>query len=216
MAITLRSSAEARNAVATTHTVTTPAGAASGDVLYGIWFATQSAAWTVPAGWTSLINVDNITGSILVCRLVLSGSPDASYAATTSANETSWGLLTAWTGADTTTPEDVAASHLLNSIGTYTTPSLTTATDNAVLLCFWAQGANLTIVKDAATTAIDDGASSPSYAAAYEARPTAGATGTRTATGMTNANVCASVAIRPAAVAATPVPNAAMLMGIGI
>lgn len=217
MAIALRSSAEARNLATTTHTVTTPSGAASGDVLYGVWYCIASGAWAVPAGWTSLINTADATyGSMLVCRLVLAGAPDGSYAATTTGNETSWGIITAWTGVDTTTPEDVAAAYLQNASGTYTTPSITTATADAVLMCHWSQGLPVTITVDGATTLIDTGASGPSYGASYQTIASPGATGTRTATGMTTHNTCASVGIRPAAAVQQSTPNAAMLMGIGI
>lgn len=218
MAIGLRSSAEARNTGTTNHLVTTPSGAAIGDVLYGIWYAVGSAVWTAPSGWTPLINVDSATyGSILICRLVLSGAPASDYTATTAANESTWGLLTAWTGVDTTTPEDVATDSDQNALGTYTTPSIVTATAGAVLLCYWAQGANLAITVDGATTPIDAGALGPSYGASYEVIASPGATGTRTATGMNNNNTTASVAIRPyVAPPAGGVANSSMLMGIGI
>ena len=216
MAIALRSSDSARTVANTVHQVTTPAGAASGDVLYGIWNCATTATWTVPAGWTSLINTASSTyGSVLVCRLVLSGAPDASYSATSAVNETSWGLITAWTGVDTGTPEDVAAASSQNTLGTYTTPSVTTATADAVLLAHWSQQTPVTITVDAAVTAITSGASGPSFGAGYQTIASPGATGTRTATGMNAANTGCSVAIRPAAAAAGGRPNSLMLLGVG-
>lgn len=220
MAIALRASAEARNTATTTHTVTTPAGAASGDVLIGVWYANGSAAWTQPAGWTVLVNEDGAaSGSMLVCRLVLSGAPGGSYAATSAASETAWGHIMAFTGVDTTTPEDATATHSHNTSGTYTTPTITTVTNNAVLLCIWGRGANVTITVDGALTPIDNGAAGPAYATGYETIATAGATGTRTATGYTGDNFGASVAIRPAGGGGggTTLPaNSLALMGAGI
>ena len=59
MAIALRSSAEANTAADTTHTVTAPSGAASGDVLVGFWYCAEPDDWTGPSGWTSALVVSD-------------------------------------------------------------------------------------------------------------------------------------------------------------
>lgn len=218
MAIALRSSAEANTASDTTHTVTAPSGAASGDVLVGFWYCATTDDWTGPGGWTSALAVnDAVYGSFIVARKILSAAPDATYAATTTGAVDSWGIITAWTGANTTTPEDVSAASSTAS-DPYPAPSLTTATDGAAMICFYGENASPeTGTKAGTQTLIDDGTNAGvSYLASYELRATAGTTGTKAITGWSGSAQCASYALRPAAAAATAVPNAAMLMGIGI
>lgn len=214
MAVAFRSYTDALGAKTTSHVVNAPSGAASGDVIYGHWYTGDAITWTQPSGWAVLINTsDGTYGSALVCRKVLSAAPDATYTAVASVSCDAWGTLSAWTGADTTTPEDVAAASAQSDDAT--APEITTATNGAMLLSWWAENDNETGAPPGGMTAIKASPGPPSYVMAYETRATAGATGTRIATGLTFRCTCASVGIRPA-VAAAAVPNAAMLMGIGI
>lgn len=216
MAIALRSSTKAYGSATATHTVSAPSGAASGDVLYGFWFTSSDDTWAVPGGWTSVSSgQDAAYGSFVLARLVLSGAPAGSYAATSGGFVDSWGIITAWTGCDTGTPEDLAAASALQA-DPYEAPSLTTVTNGAVLACFYGGTGDATGTKDASQTLIDSGAGGPSYLASYEARPTAGATGVRALTGWADRAQCVSLAIRPAAAGGGGGrPNALLLLGVG-
>lgn len=216
MAIALRSSEKANNTGTDTHTVTAPTGAASGDVLVGFWYCPEGDDWTAPSGWTEALGVTDLAyGSFIVARYVLAAAPAGSYAATTTGNATSWGIITAWTGVNTTTPEDVAADSATQDT-VYSAPSLTTATNDAVLINFYGEVDDELGTEHSGQTRIDRGqATVVSYLAAYEARAAAGATGVRTLTGYSFRAQCVSYALRPAAAVTGTFPNALMLVGVG-
>lgn len=220
MAIARRSTADGSTEGDTTHTVTTPAGAASGDVLIGFWFTRDSTTWSPPGGWTTIISGDDGgggSGAFIVARLVLSGSPSGSYSATTTGAVDSWGLISAWTGVDTTTPIDCSSGSATTAGGPWEAPSITTVTNGAVLLCFYGDTDAEVGTEPGGMTkdGANNGPGATAYLQANETRASAGATGTRTATGFTARGWSISAALRPAAAAATRVPNAIMLLGVG-
>jgi PKD repeat protein len=190
-------------------TITKPAGVANGDVL--IAQVTADGAPSVsaaPAGWTTVVSPMSISSGarVFVYSHVVTnaGAEPASYTWTLSAAQ-KWGaVLSGFHGVDTTTPFDTAAATKVDTTYGATSlavPSVTTATAGAMLV----GGAGL----DSSSTAVappgawtETGESSGVQTAelAYQARPTAGATGTSTF-GLSKAAAGAAWvrALRPAA-----------------
>jgi N,N-dimethylformamidase beta subunit-like protein len=111
-----------------------PAGVVSGDALYAVVVYEWGYVPTDPVGWTLVgeaVNTDNNNTRVL--RRIASSEP-ASYSWSFNAANHVGGAMVAYSGVDPTTPEDVPAA---TKIGNSTTPisqSLTTVSDQAVLL----------------------------------------------------------------------------------
>jgi hypothetical protein len=209
--ITARTATVVETASATTITGTLPTGLADGDVMIATFACVDVPAnFTGPGGsWAALFTPRAM-------------GPSRTFAAyyksvTNAAGETgpvvSWVaagrgtvIVGAWTGVDPVTPIDAAAATVVTGGGTtHTVPSITTLTDNALLVGAGgvATSSATTIAKPAEMTqlAVTTGTGVRTMLA-DEARPTAGATGTRAWTTSTSLpTVAYSVALRDAAFA---------------
>jgi hypothetical protein len=126
-------------------TVSKPAGLADGDVLVlainiNGGNAVGFTGLTLPSGFTLQDSTPSSNGHrvVVATKAVSSASSEPSTYTTSwsgiTAN-TSGAILAAYSGIDTTTPADVAASTTSNaSSASPTTPTVTTASDNAIVL----------------------------------------------------------------------------------
>lgn len=179
----------------------------AGDVRY-VMASISNGTITTPSGWANISGSPGVVATsrrIYVFRRVHSGAESTTTFTFSAANNHSWVQFAA-RGADTTTPEDVGLSVDSNTTGTsVTAPSVTTVTDDAVLVSMHAvfittNGATLSLPSGMTSVATGSGNGSAGhlYRGAYEAEPTAGATGTRTATSSgSGAWGAAAFAIRP-------------------
>lgn len=113
MTIALRSSQTAGNATGTDLTVTTPAGAASGDYLTAVFYR-EAGTLGLPAGWTQSGSDQRDTGAdnlyLTFACLKLTSAPAANYTFTVSTSTWRTCVMSCWTGNFDTDPTDVAAT----------------------------------------------------------------------------------------------------------
>lgn len=195
-------------------TISVPTGTADGDLMLA--FITSSDTGAAPGtGWTSVGTTNPRAGEdFAVFRRIASSEP-ASYTWSWGAGGGEGAILT-YRGVDTTTPIDVAfaAGTAETSGSTVTAPTVTTVTNNAMLICSYTNRANQTFSQPTGMTERLDQYGSP-YALAVdeELRATAGATGTRASTtsGTISFARAVSFGIRPAATGSKNM----LLMGVG-
>jgi hypothetical protein len=191
-------------------TIAVPAGTVTNDVMVaGITMrpcsGTSGAACTTnitpPAGWTLVDTVDQRTGAgtggygswQYVYVRVASATEPASYTwlfgGTPELNGAAGGIV-AFSGVDTASPVVVSADQATGNAYTHTAPSINTGTvTNTMLVAIfgvnssgtWTRPPGMTEAVDAASLTVPDDLGI-SLEMSYEARPAAGATGTRTAT----------------------------------
>jgi len=200
--------ASANTSAATTLAVAKPSGLADDDVAYITVHLSTGTISAVPSGFTELASDLTQIG----CRLYLyrkvitnaAGEP-ATWDFTTSST-TSSGISWWARGADLTTPEDTAvtiATSGTDSGGT-TITGVTTTMDDTVLItasCFNATGTTLYGPTQSADIKRITEASYRRQIVTFESRPSAGATGNRSAINSTSGAPSANFAfaIRPAA-----------------
>lgn len=166
--------------------VTTPGSLADGDVLVAVIACDTSVSITHPSGWTQSATVANsVPQSVyLVYHVVTSASGEPSdYTWTNIVTSRATGIMAGYRNVDNVTPIDVTASTQSSAGTTLDITSITTATDNAMLI-----SAALINAASAATLVIPVTMSELQQATgtgrraslADENDPTAGATGTRT------------------------------------
>lgn len=172
-------------ATGTTVTVTTPSGAASGEILVAAVEHSSTTPPATPSGWTLAGKAGPPgaqTVSVAVFYRVLSGTPAASYAFTVVSGAAT-AVLVRVAGADTTSPLDVPAT--LTSQGAVTTFAQASATTGAGdVLAITAMGLNgiaqnMTNPAQVTQVATSSGTGKRLHVVT-EARPTQGAIGTRT------------------------------------
>lgn len=195
---------------ATTWTVNLPTYAADDYVVIFIGNNVGSTAGTPAAtGWTSTaVNESSaLKGTLL--RKKMTGSEGSTVSVTFTAATLGVALATAFTGVDTTTPEDAAATLQAEASATalaaHVTPSITTVTTNAVLVSGFTT--DNTSTWTASDTELGDLASTIS-AAMYYSAPVAIGSYTRTGTAGTASVKAVSgvVALRPGVTAAAILP----------
>lgn len=186
-------------------TLSKPTGLVAGDVMIAQFAVrSESPSITPPSGWTFIrTDTSNFNGqSTLYWRIATSGEP-SSYTWSSNVGDRTAGGILAYSGASSSP----IGAHL-GSTGADATPiapSITTPVNDNVLVTFFAlrqvalttgpSGMNLRYNVESA-----GGAGIVGAAASDEARPTAGATGTRSATKSNSFEwVAQSVAIRPPA-----------------
>ena len=173
----------------TTFNVAYPSGITAGDLLV-LHLVTNGGApsSTPPSGWTEVFReasaVSNPRGGVYI--KIASGSESGTLAVTVTST-TGVAQISRYSGVDATTPQDVTRSIVeVSTTGdtTISLPSITTVTDGAMLLAFGA--ANSTSKQYAAVSGMTERVdftqslgTSKSGCMFEEARPTAGATGTR-------------------------------------
>ena len=178
-----QSSQAVSTATVNTVTIPTPAGVVAGDVLIAQFTADDApSVTTVPAGWATVVDpmAMGTSARLFVYYKVAGTSEPTSYA---------WGLSTAvkWNaamtgfhGVDTANPFDTAAGTRVNatSATTLTVPGVTTGTAGALLVGgVGANNATLAVTEPTGWTELVDGRGAQVTELAYQARPTAGATG---------------------------------------
>jgi len=204
--ITFRSAASAQNPTATTLTIGRPAGVVAGDVMVAGIGIRGAPAVATPAGWT-LIRTDaagTYTTQALYYRVATAAEP-ASYTWSFSQSVPAAGGISAYQGVSTANPVNASGGTGTNSTTvSILAPSITTTVPGAEVVGFFSIGGTNSITAPAGMTERAEASSTAgSNHATWETsdftQPTAGATGTRTATG-TNAhpNVGALVALTPA------------------
>jgi hypothetical protein len=134
MAISERNVSSLSQASAATIVLNKPTGVVNGDVMFAFLHAGANGSGThaTLAGWTEIAFAGGGTvrpSNITVLRKVAGGSEPTTY--TFSGQSLVDGSIVALIGADTTTPEDVAASGTTGSTTSADAPSLTTVTSNA-------------------------------------------------------------------------------------
>jgi len=180
-------------------TISTPAGTVSGDVLIAaIGFNNSGAAITPPSGWTLVRRVNNsaTTANALAVyrRRAVAGEP-ASHSFAIAGGAFLVGGIQAFSGVDTANPIDVENGQSTVSGTNHDTPSVTTATANAMLVTAhtfasastWTPQAGLTEGFDRPSGA--NSATGQSIAGNYQLQALAGATGTKRSTAAVNADV---------------------------
>jgi hypothetical protein len=180
--------------------VPTPAGAAEGDVLVAaIAVRPDTATITVPSGWTLVRRMDNGGGapnSLAVYRRVAGAGEPATHRWSFSTSTGSAGAILAFRGADQSAPVDVDAGASTASSTAHTAPSVTTTVARTMLVtaygfsssATWTPHPGMTEAVDVASLAPDQ-ATGIALSVAYELQIAAGATGARTATASSNADV---------------------------
>ena len=212
-----------------------PSSTVNGDLLIAVSSTNSSknpTNFTPPGGWTQVYYPDYLVGTftvpIGVWYRIASGEPSYYDWTLTADVYDDYLAIHRITGHDSGTPIDLASAGSTSLNGTsFTCPSQTTVTNNAVLVCIVA-------AKDGtALTGTDTGypsgmtglysrstgnwSSGINMGLAYEARASSGATGTRAWTSyLTGAKYGATVSftIRPSSGSASVAPRA-MLMGVG-
>lgn len=214
MAIGVRGTSSTTNTTATTtHAVTKPTGAASGDVGYVGISMNGSSISTGPSGWTA-ISTAPIAGptnpKVVLYRRVLDGGANDNFSMTTTTAVASGLIYHCLTGVDNTTPEDTAVSengsNTTAASGTLT--GVTTVTDGALLIGTMGVNSGTTTITQPGTMTEILEVGGKRQEMASESRATAGATGDRQWTfGASRAWAGAMVAVRPAGAGTTPVSN---------
>lgn len=208
MAIAINGSPTTASGSGGTCTLTVPAATDDGDLLVVVIDQRGLNAITLPGGWdTRALNTSNIN-TLLTCTRIASSEP-ASYDWTWSGTPLFEGVMIAYSGVNTTTPMDVAGATNADGVGSTTAvaPSLTTVTNDAMLICAWGGRANvISWSLPGSMTPRRTIASAPSLAVAEELVPSAGATGTRTATITATPWAAHSIALRPASTAGAAFP----------
>lgn len=205
MAISDRNVSTATQAGATPLVVTKPSGVVSGDVLVASFIAVGTVHTTL-AGWTEIgFKAEGTSAGLTILRKVAGGSEPASYSFVNSGGLVS-GDIIALTGVDNTTPEDATATTGTGTGTTLTAPAITTVTDNAWWMTFFATDGTQTTLSQPSGFTVDvasfsDGAGDVQRVDHKVITP-AGPTGTTTSTAASGGWMAISVAVRPAASAA--------------
>jgi myo-inositol-hexaphosphate 3-phosphohydrolase len=217
--ITARTATSSESASATTVTATRPSDRVAGDYHWAV-FAIQGTPGQITgpgAPWsTVLAPTDNGAGEVLAIYEAFSPSSDAVISTSAAANRvTAFGM--AWGGVDTGTPRDATGTVATATATSVVAGQVTTATAGAVLLSVaqgdtssrtWAVPGGMTTVKSYSAAS-----SGRALILASEARPTIGATGSRTWAFSPSASLAMAainVALRPATITtgSTPVTTA--------
>ncbi|MDQ0636107.1 hypothetical protein QFZ40_004016 [Arthrobacter pascens] len=122
---------------ATSHTITKPASAATGQVCVASLALNGSTVSAAPAGWTQFAAVTSITNPHLYGYYhVMGASEPASYTWTTAGSVASGGGISCYSGVNTTTPLDTTASVAASAVAATTgsVSGVTTTTAGAMLV----------------------------------------------------------------------------------
>lgn len=187
-----------------------PANTVSGDVMIAsVAVAPTTAAIAAPVGWTLIRQVPqagaNTSTLATYYRVAGTGEP-ANYAWGLSAHSGAVGGIMSFSGVDDSAPIDAELGVATNSALTHAAPSVTTGQNDGMLVTVhelasaatWTPPGTMAEVVDVASLTPNN-ANGISIQMNYEARPTLGATGARTATASANADRGAtqSVSLRP-------------------
>jgi hypothetical protein len=210
VAIAFRASQFTANSTAGTSCAITTPTVQTGDVLVAtISYRDGDTNITPPDGWTQVANSPQETGTgaadvglaVFWRHVADAGSEPASHDFTLSASQRNVGALLSYSGCDTSTPIDDAEGQTNTSTTNHTIPSVDTTVANTMAI--WsvavAVGASNVGHPGSATERIDEDVSALTLDVSEEAIPSAGATGTRTATtGSGAVSAAISIVLKPA------------------
>lgn len=197
----------------TTLTINVPANVANGDLMIAVLHCSSILnpnSVTPPGDWTQIASNFGVNGNFALHTWVgwrIAASEPASYQWTIgSAGGDDHGWIFRVTGHDAASPIDVAGSFTSDGVLNPVAPSITTASANAlaVWICGGKNGSNLaaddTSVKPTAATQVvykksRTNSNGVGSCIAYELRASAGATGTRTFSGLYPSSASYSSAI---------------------
>lgn len=215
MAVAFRSAGARVSNGGTTVNIPFPAGLAAGDLLLiEVFTAGGGSILTTPSGWTLSVGKITFTGPSgaygYVLTKIATGSESGTQAVVFNASFLG-GIMSAFSGVDTTTPVDVSASATLATSGTSAVaPSVTTTKANTLLLhLYWVgAGSAVSVTPAGGDTEIYDSWDanfSLDIEAATIAQAATGSSGTSTATSSAamNGGGAATVAIAPGSTATT-------------
>lgn len=186
----------------TTLTINVPANVVNGDLMIAVLHcnaALNPNSLTAPSGWTQIASNFSENGNFAVHSWIgwrIASSEPASYQWTIGSDgRDDHGWIFRVTGHDAVSPIDVTGTFTSNNPLNPVAPSITTASANAlaVWICGGKNGSNLaaddTSVKPTEATQVvykksRTNSNGVGSCVAYELRASAGATGTRTFTGM--------------------------------
>lgn len=142
MALSLRGTANASINGTSKISVTLPVGVAENDVVYFAFVIGSNSNLDLlldTSGYTELVDIartdDSLDVNLGVFRKIQSATPDSVVTASHQNNVDKAGCVHVWTGADTTTPEDATSTTASGfNGGTANPPSITTVTTNAIVL----------------------------------------------------------------------------------
>ena len=189
-AVTHRASATQNNGAGSTSlTITKPAGAVEKDLLVALVSVRNNGTVTAPTGWTQVVNsAYSFYLRKSVWYKVAGASEPANYTWTFGTSGAAAGGISAFYGIKTSTapgPLNVADTtpQTANS-GTVTATSITTTTNNALVLAFFTARNNTTFTQAAGMTELYEVGASGGIDIATDSmiQVTAGATGNKTST----------------------------------
>ncbi len=203
MAIAFRSITQEANSDSGTVVITKPSGTADGDVLLAIISANSNTPTAPDGSWTSMGTVLLTAGSRSAAWYkVAGGSEPSSYTFTTSGSSFHAAQMAAYSGVDAAVIDATVPTPTTVTSTSVAAPTITTATTAAMLVCMYgalltgafSQPTGMTERGDATTTLFTSSLDE-------EARPTAGATGTRTSSfsGGSTGLAGFTIALKPAA-----------------
>ncbi|HEX7025840.1 MAG TPA: LamG domain-containing protein [Gammaproteobacteria bacterium] len=206
-----------RPAPAQTLTINVPTGTITDDVMIAsIAVRPSTVNITAPAGWTLIRLVDQSGGNsnrLATYYRVADGSEPASYTWTfTGATHTgAVGGIASFSGVDTATPIDSEAGQATAADTNHTAPGVTTTVTGGMLVTVHEFSSAVTWAPPGGMTEAIDVASLPtpdtlglSMEMNYEQRSATGATGTRTATAASDADVGATQSVALLAIPPPP------------
>lgn len=195
-----------------TLTINKPAGTISGDVMIAsVSTRPDITTVTAPVNWTLLRTTTqaNSNSSVLKTYYKVAGASEpSSYNWTFSSSNfnSAVGGIASFIGVDTTTPIDADTGSATSSSTSHTAPTVTTTLDDGMLVTVheytssraWTPPAGMTEMVDVSSLTPNN-AVGISMEMNYELRPTAGATGTRTATvgGDADSGATHSISLKP-------------------
>lgn len=199
-----------------------PTGVMAGDVLIAVVTTRSVPVIPAPSGWSTVIETKNQTIMQQLVFIHVAGSSEpASYTFSFAKAVSATGGIIAYSGVDPISPIDGSAGSISASSATVTAPSLTTTTDNAMLVALFGMARLTSFTEPAAMNERFDvsGSSSVTYkvSSAADDAPlgTAGPTGSRSATAAGAAgNVGQLVALRAAGAPAVADFDGVPLSGI--
>jgi len=195
-------SAQSQNSL----TITKPTGTVQNDVMIAnIYVVGTDPNITAPSGWTLVLDTfDGTTARLSTYYKVAGASEPASYQWTFGGATMAEGGIITFYGVITTNPVDVYGGQANAASTSYTAPSVTTTVSNAMLVAaFGAKaggGSNTVTPPPGMTECYDIGQDNNGKScteAATVAQASAGASGTKVATGQSGTNIGHLVALKP-------------------
>lgn len=204
--IAFRSASSGTNSATASIVLARPAGVTAGDVLMAAVTTRGVPTIPAPSGWATVLETRNetIMQQVVFVRVAGSSEPDSYTFSFAKAVSATGGIL-AYSGVDPTSPIDVAAGSVSASSATVTAPSVSTTTDDGLVIAVFgiARLSSFTEAEGMTERLDVTGSSSVSYkvSSAADDAPLgpAGPTGSRSSTASgASGNIGQLVALRAA------------------